>query len=75
MQVVQAKDHLGRDATLPVAGSRKYELLPDQPRLDNVTYETVADIINDDNRPKKVSHSKTATFIQSFSFSTYSVNT
>ncbi|XP_065195464.1 uncharacterized protein LOC135826785 [Sycon ciliatum] len=53
-EVVHATDHVGRQQILPAIGSRKYQLLPENPEHDSVLYETVQDLINDVQRPEKV---------------------
>ncbi|XP_065184667.1 uncharacterized protein LOC135815319 [Sycon ciliatum] len=55
LQVIRATDHLDRDVTLPaVHGDSKFELLPENPRLDKVIYDTFLDMIVDPNMPQKV---------------------
>ena len=54
LQVACVTDYLGRDQILPVSGSRKYQILPENPDHDNIIYETVQDLINATNLPAKV---------------------
>ena len=53
LQVARAVDYLNRPQTLPVHCARLYEVLPDDPQYDGITYESVKHLI-EAKPPKKV---------------------